>query len=284
MSQIRTPAEIVEYMSHHGAEKATTPTWRLGLMAVLGGMFIGLGTLLAMEVAGGSTGLAASNPGLVKLLFGAVFPLGFIAVTLTGADLFTSNCAGGFVSWWRREIDWRLLSRFWAISFAGNAVGAIAAAWVFGLETHLLTTDAATQYLITIANGKVSHPFWMTFTKGMLANLLVCVASMQGYSAKDTLGRMLGIWFPVMAFVTLGMEHSIANLFIIPAAMMAGADISISQFVFANLIPATLGNLVGGALLIGLPYALIYLPRRKAAVTAAKAEMPNAACVPDLVP
>ncbi|MBB5191217.1 formate/nitrite transporter [Silvimonas terrae] len=284
MSLLRSPSEIVDYMAHHGTEKARMPVWRLGLMAVLGGMFIGLGTLLAMEVAGGATGLAATNPGLVKLLFGAVFPLGFIAVTLTGVDLFTSNCAGGFTGWWQGGIGHKLLVRFWVISFVGNAIGAVATAWLFGLETHLLTSDAATQFLVNIAQGKVSHPFWMTFTKGLLANMLVCVASMQGYSAKDTFGRMLGIWFPVMAFVTLGMEHSIANLFIIPAAMMAGADISMSQFIIGNLIPATLGNLVGGALMIGLPYALIYLPARKSQpVSTAEPEVTQG-CVPDLVP
>ncbi|GAB7126396.1 formate/nitrite transporter family protein [Silvimonas sp. JCM 19000] len=262
MSQLRSPAEIVEAMAHTGTEKATLPIWKLGLMAVLGGMFIGLGTLLALECAAGSPGLAASDPGLVKLLFGAVFPLGFIAVTLTGADLFTSNCAAGMVSAWQRHINAGTLARFWLVSYLGNMVGAVITAWLFGLQTHLITSDTSSAYLIHLAMGKVSHPFWMTFVKAMLANLLVCVAAMQGYSAKDTLGRMLGIWFPVMAFVAMGMEHSIANLFILPAAVMAGADISLTQMVWNNLIPATLGNIVGGALLIGLPYALIYTKAR----------------------
>ena len=282
MSQSRSPSEVVEYMAHHGAEKTALATWKLALMATLGGMFIGLGTLLAVQVAGGSPALGASNPGLLKFMLGAVFPIGFIAVTLTGADLFTSNCATGFMSAWRREITWPAMGRFWLVSYMFNAVGALLAAWLFGLQTHLLTNDTATQYLINIAMSKTEHPFWMTFTKGMLANLLVCVAAMQGYTAKDTLGRMLAIWFPVMAFVALGMEHSIANLFIIPAAMMAGADIGMGQFIWGNLVPATLGNIAGGALLIGLPYALIYSPARKLDVTVAAATDVRAV-VPDMV-
>jgi formate/nitrite transporter FocA (FNT family) len=94
--------------------------------------------------------------------------------------------------------------------------------------------------------------------KGVLANMLVCLAAWQGYSAKDTLGRMVGIWAPVMTFVALGMEHSIANLFFIPAAMMAGLHATVGEFVVNNLIPATLGNIVGGAVFIGLPYAWLY--------------------------
>ncbi len=97
------------------------------------------------------------------------------------------------------------------------------------------------------------------FSKGILANMLVCVAAWQAYSSRSTTGKILGIWFPVMAFVALGTEHSIANLFFIPAAMLSGADITVAQFATANLIPATLGNWVGGALLIGLPVRVAVL-------------------------
>ncbi|MBM3116702.1 formate/nitrite transporter family protein [Jeongeupia naejangsanensis] len=256
---LRSPAEIVGYIAHAGAEKARLHPGRLTGIAVLGGMFIGIGTILAVIVAGGCTGLAASNPGLVKFIFGALFPLGFIAVTLTGADLFTSNCALGASAVLRGELGVGEMLRFWGISYIGNFIGAVGAAYFLVYLTHLINPgDPATQYLVGIAEGKTSHPFMMTFMKGVLANVLVCVATMQGYSAKDTFGRVLGIWFPVMAFVTLGMEHSIANMFIIPAAMLGGADISWGQFIVSNLIPATLGNIVGGALVIGLPYTLIY--------------------------
>ena len=113
----------------------------------------------------------------------------------------------------------------------------------------------------------MSHSWVEVFSKGILANMLVCVAAWQAYSSRSTTGKILGIWFPVMAFVALGTEHSIANLFFIPAAMLSGADITVGQFVTANLIPATLGNWVGGALLIGLPFAWLYTTRRAVSVT-----------------
>lgn len=169
------------------------------------------------------------------------------------------------MAWWQREIDLGLLIRFWVFAYVFNFAGSLLTAWLFGLQTQLLAHDGATQFLITVAMGKVSHTFWVTFVKGILANMLVCVATIMGLSAReDAFGRMFGIWLPVMAFVVMGMEHSIANMFIIPAAMMAGAPITIGQFIFSNLIPATLGNWVGGILFISLPYAMAYLPGEKA--------------------
>jgi len=260
---IRTPSEIYLYMSHSGNEKARMTILQLSLSAILGGMFISLGTLLGMEVAG----LSATSLGFTKFLFGALFPMGFIAITITGADLFTSDCAYGFLAWRQREINAGLLIRYWVLAWVFNFVGALLTAWLFGLQTHLLTNDGATQFLISIATGKVSHTFWVTFVKGILANMMVCTAVILGLSAKeDAFGRIFGIWLMVMAFVVMGMEHSIANMFIIPAAMMAGANITIGQFVFNNLIPATLGNIVGGVLLIAWPYALIHLSKGKSAL------------------
>ncbi|WP_255989626.1 formate/nitrite transporter family protein [Chitinolyticbacter albus] len=273
---LRTPSEIVDYVAHGAVDKAALPLPRLGLMAVLGGVYIALGGLLALVVAGGMIGLSSSDPGLVKLVFGAVFPLGFIAVVLTGVDLFTSNCATQTVAAWRREIGWGDLARVWGVSYAGNFVGAMLAALCFGWLTGILVPgEPWTAYLMKLAHGKLSHPFWMTFMKGVLANLLVCLAAWQGYSARDTLGRMAAIWLPVMAFVALGLEHSIANMFFIPAAMLAGLDVSWGQFIWANLVPATLGNIVGGAVVFGLAYAVLY-PAKQAAGATRPASVPLA--------
>lgn len=273
--QVRTSSEILSYMAHVGTGKAHMSVMRLGTLAVMGGMFIGVGTLLAAVVAGGS-GLTQTSPGIVKFLFGAMFPLGFIAVVLTGSDLFTSDCASGFLSLWQREITFVQLIRLWGVSYLFNMIGSLLAAWLFGLQTHLFPAgDPATIYLVGLATAKVSHPFWMTVTKGVLANLLVCLATFQGYSARDTTGRMFGLWFPVMAFVTLGMEHSIANQFIIPMAMMLGTNITMGQFLWANLLPATVGNIVGGILFISLPLAMNYLPKQAANDDAAEQDIPE---------
>lgn len=230
-------------------------------MSVLGGMFIALGALLAVVVTGSSTGLLATNPGLGRLLLGAVFPVGFIAVVLTGAGLFTSDCATTMVPWYRRRARGAGILRLLAFAYLANLVGAVGLALV-ARSAGLLGPDLPwSDYLVTLAGNKVTHGWLEVFSKGIIANALVCTAAWQAYSAGDTAGRILGIWLPVMAFVALGTEHSIANLFFIPAAMLSGAEIGAGQFLTANLIPATAGNWVGGALVIGLPYAWLYAKR-----------------------
>ncbi|WP_211251254.1 formate/nitrite transporter family protein [Deefgea rivuli] len=259
MTGMLAPSAIVDYIEHSAVEKSALPFSRLAVMAMIGGMFISLGGLLAVVVAGGSPELMTSNPGLGKFLFGAVFPLGFIAVVLTGVDLFTSNCATQMVPWQRKQLSSADVGRVWLLSYSGNFIGAVFTAWAFAYMTGIFKpNDPATLYLLSVAHHKLENPFLMTFFKGILANILVCVAAWQAYSAKDTLGKMMGIWLPVMAFVALGMEHSIANMFFIPAAMLLGLDASWGDFLLNNLLPATLGNIVGGALFIGLPYAWIF--------------------------
>lgn len=259
MALILSPSYIVDYVNHSAIDKAALRVPRLLVMAMLGGIYISLGGLLALVVAGGATGLLVENPGLDKLLFGAVFPVGFIAVVLTGADLFTSNCATQMVPLYRREVNLPQVLRVWGLSYFGNMLGAIFAAWAFAYMTGLLSMNQPwAPYVFKLAEHKLDAPFVVVFMKGILANMLVCLAAWQGYSAKDTLGRMVGIWAPVMTFVALGMEHSIANLFFIPAAMMGGLHATVGEFVVNNLIPATLGNIVGGAVFIGLPYAWLY--------------------------
>lgn len=259
MAQILSPSYIVDYVSEAAVSKVALRPPRLLVMSMLGGIYIALGALLALVVAGGATGLLSENPGLDKLLFGALFPVGFIAVVLTGADLFTSNCATQMVPFYRGKVRFAEVCRVWGLSYFGNMLGAVFAAWAFAYMTGLLSVDQPwTPYVLKVAEHKMEAPFVVVFMKGVLANMLVCLAAWQGYSAKDTLGRMVGIWAPVMTFVALGMEHSIANLFFVPAAMMAGLDATVGEFVLHNLIPATLGNIVGGAILIGLPYAWLY--------------------------
>lgn len=259
MAQILSPSYIVDYVNKAAVDKAALRPPRLLVMSLLGGIYIALGGLLALVVAGGATKLLLENPGLDKLLFGAVFPVGFIAVVLTGADLFTSNCATQMVPLYRGQVAFREVVRVWSLSYFGNLIGALFAAWAFAYMTGMLSMHQPwTPYIFKLAAHKMDAPFVVVFMKGILANMLVCLAAWQGYSAKDTLGRMVGIWAPVMTFVALGMEHSIANLFFIPAAMMAGMEATIGELVVNNLIPATLGNIVGGALFIGLPYAWLY--------------------------
>lgn len=254
-----TPAEVVDYAESSACTSAAMPAPRLVTRAVLGGAFLGLGGLLGTVVAGGALGLGETNPGLQKFVFGAVFPLGFIAVVLTGADLFTSNCATFLVAWYRRSLGAAVVLRTWTVSYLGNFAGSLAAAALLGIATGIYVAGAdATVFLQEVAAGKLDHTLTETLTRGIGANLLVCIAAWQAYSAGDTFGKMAGIWFPVMGFVALGMEHSIANMFFIPAAIMSGLDATWAAFLVGNLLPVTIGNMIGGGLFVGLVYAWVY--------------------------
>ena len=260
------PAQVVDYAEQSSVASASMSGARFVARAVLGGAFLALGGLLSTVVAGGAVGLAETNPGLQKLLAGAVFPLGFIAVVLTGAELFTSSSATFTVSLYRRSIGLAAALRSLSTSFAGNFAGSLLAALVLGVATGIYVAGAdATEYLHQLAGDKLDRTYLQTFTRGIGANFLVCIAAWQAYSAKDTISRMAGIWFPVMGFVALGMEHSVANMFFIPAALFSGLDATWASFFIDNLVPVTLGNVVGGALFIGLAYAWIY-PRSTAEV------------------
>ena len=146
----------------------------------------------------------------------------------------------------------------WGLVYSGNFVGALFLAYVITYLTHIVHTSPYIDSVYNIAIGKTSHTFLVTFIKGIGANWLVCLAIWQGMSAKDTVGKIFAIWLPVMAFVAIGFEHSIANMYFIPLAIFEGADITWTTFIFKNLIPATLGNIVGGALFVGLPYGYLF--------------------------
>ena len=257
-----TPTAIGELFTKSGQEKAAMPITKFIVMALLGGAYIAFGGLLTVIVAGGMPEIGATNPGLVKLMAGALFPVGLILVVVAGGDLFTSDCAGMTLCVVQRKNKWTALVRIWSFSYVFNFFGALFVAYVMTYQAGLIVAEPWTTYLHHLAETKLSHDFLTTFIKGIGANWLVCLAVWLGYAGKDVAGKALGLWIPVMLFVTLGYEHSIANMFFIPAAIFTGAPITWLDFVTVNLIPATLGNIVGGALFVGMAYWYVYLRHR----------------------
>ncbi len=248
------PFEIADIFGTSSEAKAKTPLAKFAIMAIMGGIFIALGGLLTVVVAGNMNGIAL---GLVKFTAGALFPVGLIMVSVAGADLFTSDCAGMTLSTMQKKTVWTDLLKVWALSYAFNFIGSQLVAYFMTYKTGILSTDAV-NYVTGIANGKLKYSWDIVFLKGIGANALVCLGTWMGYAGKDIIGKSLGIWVPVMLFVTLGYEHSIANMFFIPTAIYSGADISWCQFICDNLIPATIGNIVGGAVFIGLAFGYVY--------------------------
>lgn len=241
------------------AEQKLLPTFAQKILySLLGGAYIAIGGMLAVTVAGGMPELQATSPGLVKFILGAVFPVGLIMVVVGGAQLFTSDCAVLPFGFMAGRLSIADVLKNWTLVYLGNFAGALFIAWLFSYQAGLLQGGPWEAFLNKLAVTKTTAPFVKVFIKGIGANWLVCLAVWMSYSAKDITGKILAMWIPVMCFVTLGMEHSVANMFFIPSAMLLGSDVSLVDFLATNLLPATLGNIVGGAIMVALPYALMF--------------------------
>ncbi len=253
-----SPDKIVDKIRTAAKVKKAYSIPKFLVLALMGGAYIAIGSMVAVIVAGGMPGVAATDPGIVKLVFGALFPLGFILVTFAGAELFTSTTAVTAVSLYSKEMKLSEVLRVWAVSYGGNFIGALIVVYLLGNYTHVFSKELYQNFIFSIAEHKLENSFLVTVVKGIGANWLVCLAAWLTYSSKDVIGKLVALWFPVMAFVALGFEHSVANMFFIPLAKSFGADISWFEFLSKNLIPATLGNIIGGAFFVGLGYWFVF--------------------------
>ncbi len=259
MPNYNSPKEIARDFCLTGVAKAKMPISKFIVLAILGGMYIAFGGLLSIMVAGGMPEMAAANPGIVKFLGGAMFPIGLIMVTVAGADLFTSDCAFMVQPVLKRQQKFSTLLRVWGLSYLFNFVGAVCIAYFLAYRTGFVTASPWKDYLHHAAYVKTHTDFFTVFIKGIGANWLVCLGTWMGFAGKDIISKAIGIWIPVMLFVAMGYEHSIANMFFIPAGIFSGADVTWAEFGINNLIPATIGNILGGGLFVGCAYWFVYL-------------------------
>ncbi|MDW7691941.1 formate/nitrite transporter family protein [Flammeovirgaceae bacterium SG7u.111] len=249
-----SPKEIIHEASKLAIDKAGYSTRKILALSFLAGAYIAFGGLLSILVGGGTPGIAAENPGIAKFLFGAAFPVGLMMVVMAGAELFTGNNAYFIPNVLNGKQKWSAPLRNWSLVYLGNFIGSVFVAYFLTHLTDVVSQEPWSNTVQAIAEAKTSNPFYKTFLKGIGANWLVCLALWMGMSAQHTSGKIMGLWWPVMTFVAMGFEHSIANMFFIPLAMFEGADITWTTFVIKNLIPATLGNIVGGAFFVGTLY------------------------------
>jgi formate transporter len=257
------PAEIAARVQTIGVAKARLPLLSMLMLAVLAGAFIGLGALYFVIVKSDAAalGFAAS-----QLVGGVVFSLGLLLVVVAGAELFTGNNLL-VMAWADRKISTAELLRNWGIVCIGNFVGAAGLAGLVFLSRHTdMNHGAIAEQYVAIAAAKCAMPFWMAFFKGVLCNVLVCMAVWMAIAGRSIVDKAVAIVFPISAFVAAGFEHSIANMYIIPLAMLLQTfdGIGVTKYTitwagfFGNLLPVILGNLVGGAVLVGLVYYVIY--------------------------
>lgn len=263
---ILPPAAITEAAAQAGAKKAaltTSDLARLLLSAAMAGAYISLGGILSVIIGYGFPSLTAANPALQKVLSGAAFPIGLILVVVLGAELFTGNNAVLIPSLVKRHHSFGVVLRNWALVYGGNLVGALAFTYILVYICGLTAADPWHSAVVKIAQAKVGMSWPVVFFKGIGANWCVCLAVWLALSGKTLLEKVAGCWIPVAAFVALGYEHCIANMFFIPLGIFEGADVGVMQAVTANFIPSTLGNIAGGALLVGAVHSYLHFKKSK---------------------
>ena len=273
-----SPEAIARHVEERGVAKAKAGVLPTLALAVLAGAFIALGGVLATTIGTGSE----LGAGPTRLLMGVGFSVGLILVVIAGAELFTGNnlIVMSLVS---RHIGVRALLRNWGLVYAGNLVGALSVVVMVYYARWWAQSDFEMGgAALAIADGKVDLSFHVAFVRGILANALVCLAVWLAMGGRSVTDKVLGIVFPITAFVAAGFEHSIANMYFIPLGMLlssepealTAAGMTAEQvgrlnfpWLVHNLTAVTLGNIVGGAGMVGLVYWFIYLRGRAPEVT-----------------
>jgi formate transporter FocA len=272
------PPEMAAKAAQIGVKKAHLDLVSMFVLAVLAGAFIALGAIFSTTVVAGAAGVLPF--GVTRLLAGLVFSLGLILVIVGGAELFTGNTLI-VMAWAGGSVSTRLLVQNWAVVFAGNFAGALATALLtFVSGQYTFGAGAIGLAALATASSKVSLGFVEAVALGILCNALVCLAVWLTFSARTTTDRILCIVPPISAFVAAGFEHSIANIYFIPIGLLikfgappafwatigkTAADypaLTWENFLLANLLPVTIGNIIGGTLLVGAVYWFVYLRKR----------------------
>jgi formate transporter FocA len=281
-----TPAEMAVKATETAVKKTRLDTLRMFLLAILAGAFIAMGAIFATTVSAGASTLPF---GIARLLAGVTFTLGLILVVVSGSELFTGNSLI-IIAFANKRISLPALLRNWGIVYLGNFVGALMTAYLMFL-TRQYTFGAGSIGLAALNTGeaKTALGFAQAVVLGLFCNALVCMAVWMCYSARSTIDKILAIVPPIAAFVAAGFEHSIANMYFIPVALFikqfgtpaffevikkTPADfphLTWSNFFLVNLLPVTIGNIIGGVVMVGLMYWFIYLSKAQQVAVPAEA-------------
>jgi formate/nitrite transporter len=282
------PPEMAARAENIGVRKAGMPFFQTFALALLAGAFIALGGIFATTVAAGAGAITSPDGaaaytsalpfGVVRLLAGLAFCLGLILVVVGGAELFTGNNLI-VMAWANRKVSTAALLRNWGIVYLGNFIGSIGTAvLMFMSGQYMFGKGAVGVTALNTAVAKVSYDFWQALALGILCNGLVCLAVWMSYSARSTLDKIAVIIFPISAFVAAGFEHSVANMYFIPYALFIKAfdpafvsgiagkvaaldSLTWSSFLLNNLLPVTIGNIIGGSILVAVIYWAAFLRR-----------------------
>lgn len=261
-----TPAEAAEAVLANGRRVLTQPIANTIILSLLAGFYIAFGAELATVVTHDAAAHVGS--GIARFLGGSVFSIGLMLVIICGAELFTGNTLLA-KSALHGEISWSKLAGNWTIVILGNFIGSIIFAWLMS-RSGLLHSGSIGQYVVQIASAKCELSFSEALIRGIFCNWLVCLAIFMAAAARDITGKILACYVPIMAFVASGFEHSVANMYFIPAGLFiapqfgaVAPQLSWPSFLLANLLPVTIGNIIGGSVFVAAAYWFTHLRQRK---------------------
>ncbi|WP_112180659.1 formate/nitrite transporter family protein [Paraliobacillus zengyii] len=252
-----TPQEIATYTVSSGKKKAHLSILQSSVLGFEAGAFIALGFLLYIRV---TASMPVEWGGFSTFIGASLFPIGLILTLLAGGELLTGNMMAVPLSRMENKISTLQLLKNISIITLSNFIGALFVAYFFGHIVGLTETGAYLTATISLAEHKLDATFLQAFVSGIGCNWLVALAVWLSYGAKDMGGKILGIWFPTMAFVAIGFQHVVANMFLIPAAIFAGHFTWLAYL--SNFVPVFLGNAVGGTLFVAVAYWTAYLKER----------------------
>jgi len=256
LNNFNNPAEISQCMVDGCNKKAKLSIGKMLLLGIFAGMFIGFGAYgFTLITSGAGTGFEAT---FAKFLGASVFPVGLMLVVLCGAELFTGNNLMT-LSVLKKEITVGAMLRNWGVVWVANLIGAVLLAFL--MSKSGLYNEAMTAKAIGIAEAKVAIPLVAVIIRAIFCNILVVLAVWMAAGSRDIIGKIFAIWFPIMLFVLSGFEHSVANMFYLPMGLFVGANITWAQIFINNILPVTLGNIIGGAAIIPFVYYFCYLKK-----------------------
>ncbi|KAF2497383.1 Formate/nitrite transporter, partial [Lophium mytilinum] len=255
-----TTQQTVELCSRIGTKKAHMRLDKLFVNSCMAGPLLGFGCAVLISTSS-SPWYQENAPGLIRTLGALLFPVGLVMIVLTGADLFTSNIMFMTIAYLHRRVSIIDVLKIWFISFFGNLGGMLFfMAIITGYGGLFSETPGYTETAVTIAMQKAHNPQWhQIFLRAIAANWLVCLAVFLSISSREIVSKVTAIWWPTATFVACAFDHVVANMYFVPMGIWEGAPISVGYYIWKSLIPTTLGNIIGGAVFVGLPYWYLYL-------------------------
>ncbi|KAG8968294.1 hypothetical protein FRC03_007950 [Tulasnella sp. 419] len=242
---------LEDALVHNAVHKAQNTPDKTFFLGVLAGFWVGIGGLTGLSVAGGIPYEVRQEwPVLPKFGLAFFFPFALHFIVLFGGELFTGNSMILVIGWLNRKVSWKRVLLNWSIVYLGNFVGCVLTAYLFGYLTDIFAHEPYTQYVQYLAEVKTHYGWGVLFLRAIPANVCVCLGVVLGLASRDAAGKITALWFPPVLFVLCAFEHSVANMFFVNIGLMYGAHSSAGRM-FYNQSAVALGNIVGGALVMG---------------------------------